>query len=438
MKKKNTRIFYKTIKIEFDPDKNVEKIFLDNCRYRHWLYNKAVEYIKEQQKTHSDGQIKVNKYDLLYYLRHTYEFTSINRPDYLEEYDYYFRGIAECVVDDIETIVHTIIANRFKGKSSDIHFMKYDPNNISFRFKNKIRYNVKRTSTGNRFVLTESPYIIGLKINNSYEYPIGVNLRESFNKFEINIDDIKEISIKFHNEKWWLCLIVGYTYEFSKIKIKHRKTVVGIDLGETNPVTMYDGDFVALPDHLRFPKERLDKLENRLSRLQRVLDQKYNPEMDKFHQSKNYYKVLAKFHKVNERIVNIRKDWHFKLAHWIVTHYKNVVVDDFHDYIVNIDSEYSDRLRKNVNHSMFDKAMYVFNERLVYMCHKYGTNYYKPLMETTNTCSKCGNVNVHKLRIDEDHNERRFMCEKCLKDFDRDVNAAINCYKAFEHGDITT
>lgn len=66
------------------------------------------------------------------------------------------------------------------------------------------------------------------------------------------------------------------------------------------------------------------------------MDRRFNQELkdNGLPQSKRYYKMLRKYHKYWERITNIVKDWHFKLAHWIVTHYKNIVVDEFHDYII--------------------------------------------------------------------------------------------------------
>ena len=439
-KRRSDGKLYITRKIEFIPDKSAEIMLIKNCEYRHFLYNKCVEIVKSCEENHPDGYIGVNEYVLLQTIRDDYESNILNdkRPEYLEDYDYYFRGISECTVDDIQSTCHRIIFERSNCNSSDIQFVKYNPNKLSFRFKNKIDIRKPKDSKGfyqtNRLVLTENPYIIGLKINQDMGV-LGLQLKESIDKFNINLNNIKEISIKFHNEKWYLCLIIDYTEEYSKINMIYskskRKKIAGIDLGETNPVVMYDGKFVRIPNHLQYPKDKITKVENRIQRLQRVMDQKYNPDMDKFHQSNNYYKVLKKFHKAWEHLVNIKKDWYFKLAHWIVTHYKNVVVDEFYDYIRKVTSNYPENMRKNINRGMQNKGMYNFNRRLIHMCHKYGTNYYIPLMETTNTCSVCGNVNEVKLRIDENHNERIFKCERCDHAMDRDDNASINCYNAF-------
>lgn len=428
----------KTIKIEFIPDKEAEVMLKKNCAYRHFLYNKCVEIVKQYQDNDPNGYIgNFSMYGLLSIIRDLYETNILDydRPEWLEDYDYYFRGISECVIDDISNCIQKVVTKRSDLKRSDIHFMKYNPNKMSFRFKNKIHRERKPNHDGmyqgNSIILTDNPYVIGVKINNTMGYPLGIHLRESVNKFHIDFNEVREIAFKFHNEKWYICLIMRDYHDYTELIQIHyeRKEVAGIDLGETNPVVIYDGKKVEIPRALQYPKIRINKVETRIKRLQSVLDRKYNTNEDKFHQSNNYYKVLRKFHKAWEHLVNIKKDWHFKLAYWIVTHYKNIVVDEFDNYIVNIDSGYPTKLRKSANHSMFNKSMFIFTQRLIHMCIKYGTNYFKPLdhLKTTNTCSSCGNVNIRSLLIDE----RIFRCECCEYVEDRDVNASINCYNAY-------
>ena len=103
------------------------------------------------------------------------------------------------------------------------------------------------------------------------------------------------------------------------------------------------------------------------------------------------------------------------------------------------DSDYDIQKRKNCNHSMITKAITKFTQRLIHMCHKYGTNYYKVVKDnneesqTTNTCNQCGNVNEHKLDLDH----RIFKCESCGYTIDRDINAAINCYNLYNNNKST-
>ena len=427
--------------IEICPDEDVEKILFDNCRYRHFLYNKFIEQINIDAKT---GFISYNKYNALYNIRNTYEKTEINKPSYLKEYDYYFRGISAIVANDVYITLSSVLFNRRNGIGSDISFKPFNPNNQSFSFENKVNrtrgLTKKGVLSGNRVVLTDDPYIIGVKINKSYQYPLGLQLRESIFKLMRknmwSIDDIKYVCFKFHNDKWFINLTIEDT-RVSPVNEKLRDKISGIDLGETNPVVMYNGKkIVSIPKHLQYPKDAITRVDKHIQNCKAVMDRKYNPDVDRFHQSKNYHKVLKKFHKYHERKNNIIKDWNFKLAHWIVTHYKNIVVDDFRDHVVKKKSKYPSILRKQCNHSMQNKSMYNFTQRLIHMSRKYGTNYFKVLkngFKTTNTCSKCGNVNINKLRIDENHNERTFKCECCGYTCDRDINASINCYTLYKN-----
>lgn len=424
-------------RIEISPDEHVERILFENCQYKHFLYN---EFVKCICVDNVNGFISYNKYNTLSVIRSMYEKTNDNRPAFLKKYDYYFRGISAYVACDIQMMVDTVISNRQRGIVSNISFKSFDLNNQSFSFENKVNRSRgltrKGVLSGNRIVLTDNPFIIGVKINKNYQYPLGIRLKESIfklmNKNNWCIDDIRSICFKYHNNKWFINLAIEDNRLCDTI-MKHRKKICGIDLGETNPVMMYDGNIVKIPKHLQYPKATIDKVNKHIQNCKAVMNRKYNPDMDKFHQSKNYYKVLRKFHKYHERKNNIIKDWHFKLAHWIVTHYRNIVVDEFRNHIIPIKSKHPTRLRKRCNRSMYDKSMYNFNQRLIHMCKKYGTNYFKPITkETTNTCSKCGNVNINKLRIDENHNERIFKCECCGFKQDRDINASINCYTLYK------
>lgn len=432
---------YITEKIEITVSKESELFLIKNSLYRDFLYNECVSYVKDKQQNDDYGRIgNFKKNDLLLEIRDRYERKTSKRPDFIEKYDYYFRGISAVVVMDIYRTIKRIISDRKKGLSSDINYHK-NSNKFSFSFENKVDRNAGfdkfGNHTGNRIVLTNNPFIIGVKINKTYNYPLGIELREPIfklmRKHNWKLDDIHYIRFVYSNDKWFINLVIDKTNDIRIIK--NRMRVCGIDLGETNPVVMYDGMKVNIPNHLKYPKDAISKVNRHIENCKRVMDRKYSKDRadSGLEQSKNYYKVLRKFHKYHERRKNILKDWHFKLAHWIVTHYKNIVVDEFKGHIVRINSGYLTRLRKSCNYSMLNKSMYNFKERLIHMCYKYGTNYFRVIkesgIETTNTCSLCGNINEIKLNI----NQRVFKCEKCGFVMDRDDNASINCYNLYKN-----
>lgn len=426
----NDNKFYLTHKIEFIPDKYAEEILIKNCEYRHFLYNKAVEKIK---KDSTDGHLAFSEYDLLKFLSHTYELDNPkDRPDYLEEYDYYFRSISETVVSDISTICKVVITHRKKGKSSDLRFIKYDPNNQSFSIRNKHPDPLKWS----RLVYDPyNGYVLGIKINKTHQFPLGITLREDLNKFiqrGMELTKIKEIIFKFHNDRWYIYLVEDCTDRLKGFKVyipKKRSKLAGIDVGETNPVVIFDGKkIVDIPKELQYPKDKIDRVNHRIQRLQSVLDKKYQKGLSLKDQSNNYKKVLKKFHKAWDHLVHIKHDWHNKLAYWIVTNYKSIIVDNFDDHIIEVKDDMCNVVRKTMNHGMYNKNMYRFMDTLKYMSIKYNVKYYEALPDTTNKCCYCGNVNTNMLDI----NERTFVCESCGTTIDRDINASINCYNQYE------
>lgn len=449
MKKRNT--FYKTFHLEIVPDDFTQRFFIDNFDYRDWLYNKAVELtIDLYNQNRKDRELYYfKKYEISKILKNQYELIyTKDRPDNFKHYKYYFTGISECVVDDLSTNIRKINTNLLNGDKAELHTI-YRRNKRSFRFKNKLTKTTSGRLSGNRIKYDlNDPFKVGLSINAKYAEPIYFKIRENMctnmKKFNWDLNDVVEISISFDSCKWHLDLILNYTNQKENVmnrlsKIMDRKPVVGIDLGETNPVVIYDGDcVVSLPENLRFPKEAVCKIGKHIDILNAVLDRKYKPELKDAgkRQSNNYYKILDKVHKYYKKAYNIKKDWHFKLAYWIVTNFDNVVVDEFSNHIVKKSSDYPTDKRNRVNRSMQNKSMSLFIQRFRFMSEKYGVNYFTPRFETTNTCSDCGNINTKKLRIDKDVRENIFVCEKCGMKKDRDQNAAKNCYLAF-HRDLS-
>lgn len=427
-----------TEKFEFIPNQESEKILLDNCDYRIFLYNECIRYIINNKR---DGQLIYSKYEMLKYIRDKFEKTNENRPEYLKDYDYYFRGISAIVARDVDIMCQLVIEHRKQGLSADVKFLNYLDYCKSFSFENKVDRNATKNKfgnyTGNRLVLTNNPYIIGLKINKEYskkKYVLGIHLKENIfyrmKKDMWDLDTIHEIRIKYHNGKWYIHFVVEYKDRIKIIK-DHRKLICGIDLGETNPVMIYDHNGpVEIPKELNYPKEKINQLQHRISRLQSIMDNKIKG-------SNNYNKVKKKYYKSWDKLTNIKKEWHFNLALWIAKSYRNVVVDEFNNHIIKkVETDYTGKKRRNCNRSMFNKGMSHFMKILRHECDKYHCNYYMPNNDTTNKCSNCGNVNNIKLVIDGNKRDDIFVCENCGYTIDRDVNASKNCYQYFFTNDI--
>ena len=89
----------------------------------------------------------------------------------------------------------------------------------------------------------------------------------------------------------------------------------------------------------------------------------------------------------------------------------------------NDDESLPKKVKQRINYVNRFHGMYTTNEILVHMANKYGCEYIEAPKNTTCTCSICGHKNPH-LPL----SQRKFKCEECGYEIDRDMNAAKNCY----------
>ena len=426
-----------TIKREIYPDDRLKKFLEDNMRYRRYLYNKGVEVIRN----HPDFNIwDFNKYSLSKYL---YNEIEINDASYIDK----AVGIRAAVCSDLDVTIKLVKANIMNGKPSDLHFTKYHPFKGSFRVENKHRDMVNA-----RLVTIEDMHTIFYKANSNKDFinmkmhhytiitkePIGYKCDDSEYYYDkrggcrFSNSDIREIRFVKDITNYYILLVVEAEYAYN---IKNRKPLAGIDTGIHNPVMMFDGDFdkdgKAIFKTKRFNKKtlrRIEYLERRTRSLQTIMRRKYErnkelyPDNPHMWYSKNYKKVWIKFLKTWRRIVNIRKDWQFKEVFKLVTQHDVIVLDTFNqpDNSNKPDNDYT----RNMNYQNRLHGMYNFNDLLInHMSIKYDCKIIEAPKKTTRTCSFCGYENP-KLLL----SERYLKCESCGRKFDRDKNAAINCY----------
>ena len=180
------------------------------------------------------------------------------------------------------------------------------------------------------------------------------------------------------------------------------KTVIGIDLGIKNFMTLSDNRKFILPSQKENYKV-LDILQYRSSKKQKG--------------SKNKEKAYLKVAKQYEKIANIKKDFLHKLSHQL-THenqVKTIVVED-----LNVQGMVKNRcLAKSIHQSSWSE----FIRQLKYKSDWYGLNFIQigRFEPTSKTCSNCGCINKNLTLSD-----RTWTCNKCHTILDRDINAAIN------------
>lgn len=198
-----------------------------------------------------------------------------------------------------------------------------------------------------------------------------------------------------------------------------RKQIVGIDLGLKTYAVQSDGK-VAI-----FPKKKILKLEKKIRKVQSIMSKKYNKTKKPWEQSKNYYRMKTKFNKLQKRKTNITNDFLDKYTTWLVTHYQVIKIEDLK--IKNMIKNH--KLAKAISRCCF----YRFRCMLDYKCKLYGSQLIiiDQFYPSSKLCYCCGNKK-QKLSL----GERKYICEKCGHEMDRDYNAALNIMEWTEEKNI--
>ena len=175
------------------------------------------------------------------------------------------------------------------------------------------------------------------------------------------------------------------------------KTSIGLDAGIES--------FIATPSELiKSPKFLRSKLRT-LKLLQRRLKKKTKG-------SNNWLKLQRKIARFHEKVANARRDWLFKLAHYICNEADNIFVED-----INFKSWSKGMLCKQ----SLDSGIGGFiNQILPFICWKRGKFYLKVDKNfSSQECSNCGAFTGKKQLKERVHN-----CHVCLHSESRDTNSA--------------
>ena len=93
-----------------------------------------------------------------------------------------------------------------------------------------------------------------------------------------------------------------------------QRTKVGIDLGVSRFYTTHDGEYLESPRFLRNKLSKLRVAQRKLSRKQK--------------RSNNWRKQVLKVARLHEIVKNSRRDYHFKVSHYLVNTFDQIVCED--------------------------------------------------------------------------------------------------------------
>ncbi len=179
---------------------------------------------------------------------------------------------------------------------------------------------------------------------------------------------------------------------------------VGADFGMKDAfLTLNTGEKIQHPQFLKQSLEELRKFNKALSR--------------KVKGSQNWWRAVYKLARLYRKVVNQRRDWHWKLATDLCRRFDLIATET-----LNLDG-----MKRLWGRKVSDLAFGEFLEILKFKCFKHKREFHQvgQWTATTKPCSDCGHHNEN-LTL----SERQWTCPECGSHHDRDINAAINVLRA--------
>ncbi|REJ97736.1 MAG: transposase [Planctomycetota bacterium] len=244
-------------------------------------------------------------------------------------------------------------------------------------------------------------------------------------------------SIRQRADGWYLSVQCEFDVDDP---VEHAGAPVGIDAGVTKNFTLSDGTV------LHLPRERMQELERKIKRAQRVASRRWAGKPKKGHEAKALRnedgKLLPKsnrFQKAQKRIAKlklkqarIRQHYLHLFSRQIVDNYSTICVEDL--TLKNMtksakgDAENPGtnvRAKAGLNREMLNVAIGEFRWMLDYKSAATGAMVIAvDPAYTSQTCSQCGHVSAANRR-----SQSSFCCEACGFADNADVNAARNILK---------
>ena len=176
---------------------------------------------------------------------------------------------------------------------------------------------------------------------------------------------------------------------------------VGIDLGIKHFAVTSDGSKYANPKHIAKHQRNLKRKQQKLSRKEKG--------------SKSREKARRLVARVQERIVNSRKDFLHKLSHKLVNENQVIICEN-----LNVKGMVKNH---NLTKAISDCGWGMFTGMLKYKCERLGKVYLEVerFFPSSKTCCRCL-YQVSELPLDI----RAWTCPSCGTSHDRDINGAIN------------
>jgi len=214
----------------------------------------------------------------------------------------------------------------------------------------------------------------------------------------------KNVVISLRAGHWY----ISFKYEAPTPQVEKTGEVVGVDLGIHHLATCSDGEVFANPKPYRKARQRLARLQRRLSRKQKG--------------SANRKKAVVQLGKAHKRVADIRQDSLHKLTTYLAKRYRVVVVEDLQVKNLLQNRKLAGSLSDCGFYELRTPSRYRERRQLEYKARLYGCQVVVAdrFYPSSQLCSGCGHRQKMPLQ------ERVFCCPCCGLELDRDLNAALN------------
>ena len=224
------------------------------------------------------------------------------------------------------------------------------------------------------------------------------------------------VKISQDGEKFFASIQVQITEEeyrrTHRFPSERKHSAVGIDFGLEEAMTLSGGIAIHNPRTIRKHQRKITRLSRQLSKRRHAKTKQERLQGVK--RSNNYRKLSIRLGREQRHVASVRRDFTHKLTTVLVTYYRAICIED-----LNVKGMQRGRLAKSVS----DMAFGELRRQIEYKAAVNGTEITVAdrFYPSSKKCSWCGEKNDNLTVRD-----RLFVCPKCGKSINRDLNAALN------------
>lgn len=252
----------------------------------------------------------------------------------------------------------------------------------------------KKAEKFNSFVFKQG----GFALNGNVFTINKINKRFKFSYSRPYDGNVKQVRVLRETCNRYSIVIVTDSKSNKTYEKSRNGASVGIDFGLKTYMTLSDGKSIQSPLFFNRYQKKIKKCNRNLSRSEKG--------------SNNRKRRLFELHQTNRKIMNLRSDFQWKLAHQLCKQYDYIFIED-----LNIEG-----MKRLWGKKVSDLSHSSFINKLTYIASKYGVIVHKidKWYPSSKTC-ECGCINKGLLLRD-----RTWVCPGCGSINDRDLLASKN------------